>query len=91
MKAKYTNRRCQVCRQGRDFKYLDQERDIFERTLMVCTSCNSKMAVPGQRKPTWKELLKRDEDSVNTGRQNGGKPGARDGVKRLQSSDSEGE
>lgn len=60
MKAKYTHRRCGLCRQDREFKYLPEERDIYGRVLMVCTHCNSRAPVPGQRKPTWKELMERD-------------------------------
>jgi hypothetical protein len=37
------------------------ERDVKGRTLMVCTSCGSKLPVPGQKNPTWAELLAADE------------------------------
>jgi len=37
-----------VCRQGRNFKYLPNERDEYGRTLMVCTRCNQKEPKPGQ-------------------------------------------
>ena len=53
---KYTHRRCAACRADRDFKMLN-ERDAKGRTLMVCTNCNSKTPVPGQKNPTWAELL----------------------------------
>jgi DNA-directed RNA polymerase subunit RPC12/RpoP len=59
-RPKYTRRPCTVCRAERDFKALD-ERDIKARTLMVCTSCNSKIPVAGQKNPTWAELLADDE------------------------------
>ena len=55
----YTHARCYVCRKDQDFKFL-RERDVYGRTLMVCTQCNHKEAAPGQRKPTWKELMERD-------------------------------
>ena len=54
--AKYTHRHCTVCRADKDFKVLE-EQDIKGRTLMVCTSCGSKIPVPGQKNPTWAELL----------------------------------
>ena len=46
----YTHRRCAVCRQGRNFKYLPNERDEYGRTLIVCTRCNHKEPKPGQVK-----------------------------------------
>ncbi len=60
MKAKYMHRRCSVCRKDQNFKLLPDERDEFGRTLMVCTRCSSKKAAPGQRKPTWSEMMERD-------------------------------
>ena len=54
--ARYTHRHCTVCRADKDFKVLE-ERDIKGRTLMVCTRCGSKIPVPGQKNPTWAELL----------------------------------
>ncbi|MBV9485816.1 MAG: hypothetical protein JO246_07125 [Frankiaceae bacterium] len=57
---KYTHQQCEVCRAKRDFKFLPDERDVYERTLMVCTTCNGKVPVPGQPKPTWQELMERD-------------------------------
>lgn len=57
---KYTHRPCTVCRADRNFKVL-AERDIKGRTLMVCTSCGSKIPVPGQKNPSWAELLTDDE------------------------------
>ncbi len=39
-----------MCRQGRNFKYLPNERDEYGRTLMVCTRCNHKEPKPGQIK-----------------------------------------
>lgn len=56
---RYTHRPCTVCRADRDFKVI-AERDIKGRTLMVCTSCGSKIPVPGQKNPTWAELLADD-------------------------------
>ena len=49
----YTHRRCPVCREDTDFKFLPNERDEYGRTLMVCTQCNSKRAKPGQEKRAW--------------------------------------
>lgn len=60
-RPRYTHRRCPICREDRDFKFLPTERDVYGRTLMVCTRCNHKEASPGRPKPTWKELLERDE------------------------------
>jgi len=54
--SKYTHRHCTVCRADKDFKVL-AEQDMKGRTLMVCTSCGSKIPVPGQKNPTWAELL----------------------------------
>ena len=59
-RTKYTHRSCAVCRVDRDFKTLD-ERDIKGRILMVCTRCSSKIPVPGQKNPTWAELLVSDD------------------------------
>lgn len=50
----YTRQRCGVCRDLRDFKFLPDERDEYERSLMVCTRCNHKTASPGQVKRVWK-------------------------------------
>jgi hypothetical protein len=60
--ARYTHCRCPICRKGQDFKLLPHERDISGRTLMVCTQCSTKLAVPGQHKPTWKELMEVNDD-----------------------------
>ena len=61
MAGRYTHRVCAVCRKKTDFKFLPQERDWYGRSLMVCTHCGFKEAAPGQKKPTWKELLEGDD------------------------------
>lgn len=61
MRGRYTRRDCPICREKRDFKFLPQEQDASGRSLMLCTRCNHKEAAPGQRKPTWKELMGRNE------------------------------
>jgi CRISPR/Cas system-associated protein Cas10 (large subunit of type III CRISPR-Cas system) len=53
-KRPYTHQRCGVCRDLRDFKLLPNERDEYERSLMVCTRCNHKATAPGQVKQVWK-------------------------------------
>ena len=53
MRRPYTHAQCRVCRAGRDFKFLPNERDQYERTLMVCTRCNSRIPQPGQIKKIW--------------------------------------
>ena len=60
MNEGYTNRQCAICKQLRNFKYLPREKDAYGRILMVCTRCSSKIAIPGQAKPTWKEMMERD-------------------------------
>lgn len=59
-RPRYMHKPCPVCRCGQNFKVLD-ERDVKGRTLMVCTRCNGKTPVPGQRNPTWAELLADDD------------------------------
>jgi hypothetical protein len=61
MPGRYTHQPCPICRKKTDFKLLPDEMDAYGRSLMVCTRCNHKAAAPGQRKPTWGELLGRDE------------------------------
>jgi CRISPR/Cas system-associated protein Cas10 (large subunit of type III CRISPR-Cas system) len=53
----YTHQLCPVCRDERDFKFLPYERDEYERTLMVCTRCNTKIPKPGQTKVDWRADL----------------------------------
>jgi hypothetical protein len=60
MKEGYTSHKCRICRRRTNFKYLPHKQDVFGRYLMVCTSCSGKIAIPGQRKPTWKEMLERN-------------------------------
>lgn len=60
MKVGYTHRHCSSCRRKTNYKYLPNEKDVYGRSLMVCTNCNGKIAIPGQPKPSWKELMERD-------------------------------
>ena len=56
-RGQYTHQHCPICRAERNFKLLPNERDEYQRTLMVCTRCNGKRPKPGQTKVDWRDLL----------------------------------
>lgn len=66
MPGRYTHRACAVCREKTSFKFLPHETDAYGRSLMVCTRCNHREAAPGQSKPSWKELMERDDSPIHS-------------------------